>query len=745
MRNITSDTRAAVAAEVKDGPTRYWWRATVEHTSLQWYDYDTDLAPGGDYGIDRQRTGHYSSMIFRGGWGVHEIPNIKSGQIIRDLNQDIAELTLTVLNTVISPMGDLEDEYTGSEEYDVPGVLSFNRAAPKIAANRWGHDISTGWEDLLCPDRILKTYEGYGIDPTVPAGWDPNMYASGFWLIDSVVENADGDLVIKARDLARLLSDHIAMPPNIPWDSYPMEWSKIESVEVEGRELTGGSWWRPRPGEVTARSSNEEYIGAGISDTPAYVGSHGQVMGHNVEDPLRDSGYWLSTGQAHQDEMVWWELDFGGAHDISGIKLKTFGGPFVIYVSVHNGTDWVGTKKIPYRVGDVVDSSGDPIDLNAKIRFIHRERFERSEREEIIFKRAFQGIHKLRITFTRLRRQPGAEVYPWRAGVQWIQIYRGAYASLGIGTGTHLKAVGNYTDYTTVVKWICAWSGFWWPERDSNRTMNYGRNDSYDVVYDYLGQDQALVKGRVWGSFEKTNTGGVADLTADQFDKQPLLDCIQVIRNIVGFNFFVDECGGIVWRMPNILQKGNYITKHHRSNEGRLPTYDIGAYETIDENDILLQYNTTLDSKNLRERIGVTDTNGKIGTVIRGYVPYHTGLRRISLWTDEHFDSNRECRIAADMIAAQQMFSFRQSTTVIPANPAIQIDDQVRIFERVTDETFFHYVTGLTSSYDAETGKGEYTLQTHWLGERISDAWVIRVDQMDALTQSFLNAIGPVE
>jgi hypothetical protein len=52
---------------------------------------------------------------------------------------------------------------------------------------------------------------------------------------------------------------------------------------------------------------------------------------------------------------------------------------------------------------------------------------------------------------------------------------------------------------------------------------------------------------------------------------------------------------------------------------------------------------------------------------------------------------------------------------VIPANPAIQIDDQVRIFERVTDETFFHYVTGITSAYDAETGKGEYTLRpTGW-------------------------------
>jgi hypothetical protein len=97
------------------------------------------------------------------------------------------------------------------------------------------------------------------------------MYASGFWLIDSVVLNADGDLVIKARDLARLLIDHIAMPPNIPWDSYPMEWSKIESVKRRSRAARppAGSWWRP---PARARSRPLEQRGVhrrkGIVDTP---------------------------------------------------------------------------------------------------------------------------------------------------------------------------------------------------------------------------------------------------------------------------------------------------------------------------------------------------------------------------------------------------------------------------------------------------------------------------------------------
>jgi hypothetical protein len=259
--------------------------------------------------------------------------------------------------------------------------------------------------------------------------------------------------------------------------------------------------------------------------------------------------------------------------------------------------------------------------------------------------------------------------------------------------------------------------------------MNYGRDDSQDVTYAFAGQDPVLVKGRVWGSFEKTGTAGVADLTADQFDKQPLLDCIQVVRNIVGFNFFADECGGIVWRMPNLYESGNYITPSHLEPEGRKPTYYQNAHETIGETDSLFSYSTTLDSKNLRERIGVANSNGKVGAVIRGYTPYNTGLRRIALWTDEHFETNRECRVAADMISAQQMFSFRRSNVEIQANPAIQIDDQIRIYERTTNETFYHYVTGLSISYDASTAKGRYNLETHWLGERLEDAWVVRVDQ----------------
>ena len=743
MRVLTDDTRAAMNSYVKDGPYRYYWRATVEKAPVLYYPYDTAFALGGDYGHDRDRTGNYSSIIFSGR-AVHEIPNIQSGQIVRDLDQDIAELTLTVLNTMIAPMGTTEDQYTGSLEYDEPGALSFDRGAETIEDNRWGHTENTGWQDYFCPDRLIRTYEGYGIDESLPPGVDPAMYASGCWLIDTVQMNDQGQLVIKARDLGRILVDHIAMPPNIPWDSYPMEWSTIRSELVTDRAPTGGDWSVPH-GDAT--SSNQAYLDAGIVDKPTYVKPGGTVMGHRENDPIRDgNGHWLSTGQTQRSDMVWWEVDLDSPVDMAALRLKTWGGPYVVYVSLHDGDGWIGNRKIPYNVSDVLDSDGNTIPLGARIPFVHRERFDRNARQDIVLKRKYGGVRKVRLTFSRLRREPGARVYPWRAGLSSIELYTGSLGSLGFDdSGERLKSVGNYADYSAVVKWICAWSGFWWPERNSESKISYGPSDTHQVTYDYESNDAALVKGRVWGAFQQTGTSGVADLTADQFDKQPLLDCIQVVRNIVGFNFYVDETGGIVWRMPNLYQKGNYRTPSHLNEHGRQPAYVTDTHETLDEQDVLSQYSTTLDSKNLRERIGVAASNGKVGSVIKGYTPYYTGLRRIALWTDEHFESNRECRVAADMIAAQQMFSWRTSVSVTQPNPAIQIDDQIRIYERTTNETFFHYVKGISMEYDGQHNKGTYTIQSHWLGERISDAWVVRPDQLDAFTQHFLDTLGPVE
>jgi hypothetical protein len=96
----------------------------------------------------------------------------------------------------------------------------------------------------------------------------------------------------------------------------------------------------------------------------------------------------------------------------------------------------------------------------------------------------------------------------------------------------------------------------------------------------------------------------------------------------------------------------------------------------------------------------------------------------------------------ADLIAIRQMFTARTATVVIPGNPAIQIDDQIRILERETAETYYHYVRTINSNYDASSGEWTYSLETNWLGEIPFTLWAFNPSILDPVTQNFLKAVG---
>jgi hypothetical protein len=120
----------------------------------------------------------------------------------------------------------------------------------------------------------------------------------------------------------------------------------------------------------------------------------------------------------------------------------------------------------------------------------------------------------------------------------------------------------------------------------------------------------------------------------------------------------------------------------------------------------------------VRERVFVGNASGNHGAVVNGYNNDYTGLRRYSGWTDQHFASDAECERMADLIAMRQMFLYRQNSLTIAANPAIQPDDQVVIYERSTGEGYIHRVLNISSDWDAETGQWTYTLTTNWLGTK---------------------------
>lgn len=734
MRAITEHTDTAWRSETKLGSQRYTCRATIQKMWMSSRPYNTDDAPGGDYDNERSRKGHFRDFIFGPPTGLNELRNIKQCNWSRSVDRDVAECTLTLLNTDILPYN-VEDD---SDDFEYAGLMSPTRGDNTAANARWGYNDQTGWNDSIVPDRVVKTYEGYGGDPDVPPGFDENLYLTGTWMIDEVTYTAAGDISIAMRDLGRLLIDHISFPPVVPWDDYPLAFSTIRSDGIDGRAPTGGSW--NRPGVSTVKSSNELYIGSGIVDTPAYVGAGGSVEGHKPIHGIRgESGeYWLSTGQESTTDVVWWQEDFSNPQDMAAVRVHPFGGPYRVYISLMVGGQWVGKKKVPYRV------TTEGVDLDADIKFVKSDVIDKGLPYDIVLNRRYKNVQKVRVTFTGLRRLM-ASSYPWRAGLRDFRCYTGNYASLGYDmSGTILRPVGNIRDFTDIVKWCCAWAGFYWPEDDAENSISYTREVDWDPVhYTYDARDPILPKGRVWGTFQKTGTSPIADLTAENFDKQPLLEVIQYVRNIINFLFFIDEAGGVVWRLPNLYSLGNWVSPHHLEN--RLHPERVDDIVEIDEEETLNDYRTRLSSRNARERIFVGDSMGKYGAAIKGHAPVKAGLVRIAGWTDQHFQSNREALVAADMIAARQMFDWRRSKAVINANPAIQCDDQVRFWERTTNETFYHYVIGIDSSGDMDAGTWEYNLETHWLGEDPTDAWVFNPDQLDVATQQYLDNLGAAD
>lgn len=82
----------------------------------------------------------------------------------------------------------------------------------------------------------------------------------------------------------------------------------------------------------------------------------------------------------------------------------------------------------------------------------------------------------------------------------------------------------------------------------------------------------------------------------------------------------------------------------------------------------------------------------------------------------------------ADMIALRQLFTYRTDSATIPGYPRIQIDDQILLTEEVTGEGYLHYVTGISSTNDLETGAWKYELDTHWLGSDPEGEWAFDPD-----------------
>jgi hypothetical protein len=106
-----------------------------------------------------------------------------------------------------------------------------------------------------------------------------------------------------------------------------------------------------------------------------------------------------------------------------------------------------------------------------------------------------------------------------------------------------------------------------------------------------------------------------------------------------------------------------------------------------------------------------------IGAVAAGYDPFPSGLRRIAGWTDANFETFQEVETMASLIAVRQALRYRSVDLTISGYPALQIDDQIIIQERVTGTNHLFSIQSINKDWSSESGEYTYTLSCAWLGE----------------------------
>ena len=94
--------------------------------------------------------------------------------------------------------------------------------------------------------------------------------------------------------------------------------------------------------------------------------------------------------------------------------------------------------------------------------------------------------------------------------------------------------------------------------------------------------------------------------------------------------------------------------------------------------------------------------------------------------TNGVFSNQDEQDMMAELISLHIWFQQRTGSVTCLANPALQINDQVRIYERTSGETYVHYVRGISTTHDLNTGAYTMVLTTNWLGDDTD--WTITRD-----------------
>lgn len=269
---------------------------------------------------------------------------------------------------------------------------------------------------------------------------------------------------------------------------------------------------------------------------------------------------------------------------------------------------------------------------------------------------------------------------------------------------------GNYKDYADIINDMLLWCGWWF------YTPSLG--DSSPAL-------------PVFGNIEQTGIYAPDDLTEDFFDQKTVIDVINTIKEVVGYVTYADEIGAYHFQSPNIWNIGNFL-------DTGVPT---NAMAVIDEALQITDYTVNMNDTDARSTIIIGTEDPALNvpgtqsvTITSQWGPeVLRGLIVPAMWINGQFLTAEVQTTMAHLIDLHLFLQQRQGSVTMAANPVIQIDDQVQIFERSTSETYVHYVAGYSTHMDLQTGEYNQTLTTHWMGD--GDAWFLQYANPDPINE----------
>lgn len=621
-----------------------------------------------------------------------EVPNIKNIEIDKSLDTDAASCSIALYNTKMH----LNTATALETELGQPGFYTWRYRSEEANA-RWGPRAGQDWLQVLTPDALIRTYQGYGgldlsIADAVEAG---NLVITGTWLVDSVRVNHDGTLELRCRDMAKLLIEQHLYVPLVPSAYYPhgLKYCRYKYVDHAAVEAVPGT------AEITAGNKRCVYQQVGASAASAsdvYYGFNGSCHGHHPQDAFdgNDSTYWLSVGNDSPEEpfaVEWIEAACGD--EIDRVIVTPYMSGYRCMISVMENGAWVtGAGTVDYDPAGIGLYTG----VNtAVIPFVAQVGLQGEGPTVIQLPRRMKA-DKVRVTLTNLQEMQWGPYY-YRAGVRSLGLSLGAGQEGTPGTpgvpAYTSREDGTYRDYADIIKDLALWSGF--------------------LLYDPANPS---AEAAVFGNIEPT---GIADsggcVGEDIFDKKPVIDAMHTIRDIVGFIIFVDEEGGFHFESPNWFKSGNF----------NMASEYMNFVPGIDEKVQLTEYAVEYNDKALRSQIVISSDEPTIGftdtvttrftppdgqaDILRGIVKPMMLINRLLTNPVDQLDM-------AALIAVHIAAATYTGSLTCAANPCISMNDQVVIHERVTGETGIHYIKGCRMSHDLDSGSFTMNLTTFRVG-----------------------------